>query len=251
MNNGIPQVGQVPLPSGDTPTHWGAWPALLAGVMILAGSALAAVGVIRALRLVAPAAVMADGTFQLLTGMLATQVAVVGLVWFVLRRWPAAAVPGIALDRSAGGVGVYLVSLLAMLAVVVVYNTVLILIAGHDPLTDLKTFSPMIKGPWWPMAFLAIGIGAPLSEEILFRGFLQSALARSQIGFWGAALVTTTLWTLLHWGYTAIGLGEVFLIGLVFAALLRRTGSLRIPLFCHAAYNSALVLAVKLYPGAL
>ncbi len=55
----------------------------------------------------------------------------------------------------------------------------------------------------------------------------------------------------MHAGYTVLGLAEVFLIGMIFNALLRQTGSLRVPIFCHAAYNSALALGVRYLPPSL
>ena len=38
------------------------------------------------------------------------------------------------------------------------------------------------------------------------------------------------------------GLAEVFLIGLYFSWLIKKTGSLRVPLFCHAIYNLSVIL---------
>ena len=49
----------------------------------------------------------------------------------------------------------------------------------------------------------------------------------------------------LHIGYTAIGIIEVSLIGLFFSWLLWRTGSLRVAIFCHAVYNSLIVLSLR------
>ena len=40
-------------------------------------------------------------------------------------------------------------------------------------------------------------------------------------------------------------------IGMVFSALLRQTGSLRVPIFCHAVYNSALAVGVRYLPPSL
>ena len=54
-----------------------------------------------------------------------------------------------------------------------------------------------------------IGIGAPLSEELLFRGFLFSALAKSRLGS-RRGRPDLALWTLLHVGYSIFGLIEVF-----------------------------------------
>jgi membrane protease YdiL (CAAX protease family) len=80
-------------------------------------------------------------------------------------------------------------------------------------------------------------------EELMFRGFLFPALARGPFGVVGAGLTTSAAWSALHAGYSVTGLLEVFAVGLYFAYVLVRTGSLRVPMFCHAAYNaSALVL---------
>jgi membrane protease YdiL (CAAX protease family) len=40
----------------------------------------------------------------------------------------------------------------------------------------------------------------------------------------------------------------VVLIGFYFSWLLVRTGSLWVPIFCHATYNTALVLALRYLP---
>ena len=53
--------------------------------------------------------------------------------------------------------------------------------------TDLRPFVGFMTGPDWLLALLVVGIGAPLSEELLFRGFLLSALAGTRFGFLGAA----------------------------------------------------------------
>jgi membrane protease YdiL (CAAX protease family) len=89
-----------------------------------------------------------------------------------------------------------------------------------------------------------VGLGAPLSEELLFRGFLLSALTRP-LGFWGAALLANAPWTALHWGYSSVGLTQVFVIGLFFSWLLWRTGSLRVPILCHAAFNGLVLLVLR------
>jgi hypothetical protein len=89
-----------------------------------------------------------------------------------------------------------------------------------------------------------MAVGAPLSEELLFRGFLLGALAQTQLGFIGAALLSTVAWTALHPGYSLVGLLDVLANGLLFCWLLWRTGSLRVPLLCHAAYNGSIVLAL-------
>lgn len=103
---------------------------------------------------------------------------------------------------------------------------------------DSSSFVPMAGSPWWTLFAIAITIGAPLSEEILFRGFLQSALARTRIGYVGAAILTSIGWTALHVQYSLFGLTQVLVIGLYFSWLLWRSGTLWLPITVHALYNS-------------
>jgi membrane protease YdiL (CAAX protease family) len=137
-------------------------------------------------------------------------------------------------------------AILAMVAFQVVLAAVQHFLLRHDLLTDLRPFVGLITGPQWPLAAAVLAIGAPLSEELLFRGFLLSALARSRLGFAGAALIASAAWTTLHAGYSLVGLAEVFAIGLLLSWVLWRTGSLWVTIFCHAAYNGAIVLALLL-----
>jgi membrane protease YdiL (CAAX protease family) len=139
------------------------------------------------------------------------------------------------------------VAFLAMLVILGLLNALLYGLMGHDAMADLRPHLEIIRSDTWLLAALAIGIGAPLMEELTFRGFLQSALAQ-RLGFWPAALLSTAAWTLLHWGYSAAGMAEVFLIGLYFSWLLWRTGSLWPALICHALYNSGLVLVLRFAP---
>jgi len=102
--------------------------------------------------------------------------------------------------------------------------------------------STRLFGEQWWLALLVIGIGAPFAEELLFRGFLQSALSATRLGFWGAAIITGTWWTVLHAGPSLAAFLSVFVMGLLYAWQLRWSGSLRVPIFCHALYNIVIIL---------
>ena len=151
----------------------------------------------------------------------------------------------LALRAAPGGWRTYAGAILALAVMQIALSIVQYATISGDLYTDLRPFVRLVRGPDWPIAAAVIGIGAPLSEELLFRGFLLSALARTRLGFWGAALIATGLWTALHIGYSAVGILEVFLIGLFFSWLLWRTGSLRVAIFCHALYNSLIILALR------
>lgn len=153
----------------------------------------------------------------------------------------------LALRPPAGSPLVYLKAVVLMAAMQVTVSAIQYAFFAHDMYTDLRPLARLF-GDQWLLALLVVGIGAPLSEELLFRGFLLSALAGSRVGFLGGSIITSTWWTLLHWGYSAVGIVEVFLIGLFFSWLLWRTGSLRVAIFCHALYNSLIVVVLRYVP---
>jgi membrane protease YdiL (CAAX protease family) len=152
--------------------------------------------------------------------------------------------------REMPGASELLRALGAMVLLIAPYNLAVHLISPDSVVQDLQPFAGFMRSDLALLAAIVIGIGAPVSEEMLFRGFLQSALAQTRIGYFGASLVTTMGWTALHAGYTAAGLVEVFLIGLLLSWLLWRTGNLWVTIACHAAYNLTLlaILAVVELP---
>jgi membrane protease YdiL (CAAX protease family) len=153
----------------------------------------------------------------------------------------------LSLDRWPGWRAL-LVTCLGALAILLPYNLVVYLVAPKAFAADLAPFRDIILSPAAALFFVVIAVGAPVSEELVFRGFLQSALTKSRLGFWGASAVTTTLWTAMHAGYSLAGLIEVFLIGLYFAYVLWRTGSLWLPIFGHAIYNATLFMVLRYVP---
>jgi uncharacterized protein len=169
------------------------------------------------------------------------QATIIGLVlllagWFGGRRWVV-----LGLERPLPSGGTLCATFALMLVVLLPYNAAVVALARDTVERDLKPFTSLLRSDLgWLFAF-AIAVGAPLAEEILFRGFLLGALSRTYLGFFGAALVTTLAWTALHAGYSGFGLVEVFAAGLFFCWVLWRTGSLWPPLVCHTLYNSSII----------
>ena len=144
-----------------------------------------------------------------------------------------------------GGVRDYMAAFGACIGATTLYNTVREFGLGHDVLADLLQLAPFFRMPLWPLSFLVIAVLAPIAEELLFRGILLPALARSRLGFWGAAAVSTLAWTLLHFTYSIAGLLLVFLLGMIFSWLFARTGSLRVPIVAHMANNAIAALMLQ------
>lgn len=148
------------------------------------------------------------------------------------------------LTQPDGGLRAFVLAILLMLPLLVLVNGLAYTLSPEGYASDFRQFKAISKATAPLASFLAIGIGAPVWEEMLFRGFLLGPLSAA-LGFWPAAIVVSGAWTLLHLGYSVAGLTEVFLIGLYFAWLLRRTGSLWVPIACHAAYNASLFAAMR------
>jgi membrane protease YdiL (CAAX protease family) len=90
--------------------------------------------------------------------------------------------------------------------------------------------------PW--VMLIALVIGAPVSEELLFRGFLLSALAKSRTGFWGAAVISNTAWTLTHLPWSWAPNFIIFVFGLLLSFILSRTGSVWPCVLAHCIANA-------------
>ena len=242
-----PRVGLAPY---EATTRWRPWPAFGALLVILAVSIIVGLGG-GLLLVLAPDHWGISRNAMLLGGMLFGQVLIIAGTLIAARGKGDRLFDTLALKAPVGGFRAYAGGLVVMLAAVGVYSVVTDYIFKPPAGADLAEVVDLFRSSAWPLGLIAIGIGAPLSEELMFRGFLQTALVHTRLGYWGAALATTSVWTTLHIGYSLVGLVEVFMIGMVFALLLRRTGSLRVTLACHAIYNSGIALALIFAPKEL
>lgn len=120
-------------------------------------------------------------------------------------------------------------------------------LAGIALFTDGQWLLEGLRSPYWWAVIIAAVVLAPLWEEITFRGFLLSALAKSRIGYWPAAVLSAALWTLLHIGYSWPGLVSVFLAGIGMSWIMLRTGSMRAVVVAHAVVNTFSLIVISLF----
>jgi membrane protease YdiL (CAAX protease family) len=97
-----------------------------------------------------------------------------------------------------------------------------------------------------PALALAFVIFYPVSEELLFRGFLFPGWAASRLGPTGAILLTAAAWTALHVQYDLAGLANVFCLGILFGWLRRRSNSTLLTIFLHSGQNASAFVAIAL-----
>ncbi|WP_036025568.1 CPBP family intramembrane glutamic endopeptidase [Bradyrhizobium yuanmingense] len=93
----------------------------------------------------------------------------------------------------------------------------------------------------------AFAVAAPMSEEVLARGFLYRGWSASFLRAPGAILMSSLVWTIVHLQYDMYFLAEVFAIGLWFGYMRYRSGSLWLTIVLHALNNlTAVVLTMWL-----
>ncbi len=114
---------------------------------------------------------------------------------------------------------------------------------------DVKPFAEMAQTRLWWGLLIGAGVGAPIAEELLFRGLLYGVLRDTRLGLAGTLIMTSGLWSALHMQYSFYGLIAIFLIGLYLGWLRERTGSLVPPMVCHALYNGTIVVALANFTG--
>jgi membrane protease YdiL (CAAX protease family) len=121
------------------------------------------------------------------------------------------------------------------------------LVAGFQSLTpsSIPGVRPEMEAPlMWLVILLTSVVGAPLLEEVFFRGMLLPLLSRRNLVL---GLVTSAaLFGLAHGFDTPFRAVPTFLQGLVLGGVMLLTGRLRAAVLLHAL-NNALVLAATLW----
>ena len=94
------------------------------------------------------------------------------------------------------------------------------------------------------IAFISAAIISPIYEEIFYRGFLYRWL-RTRIGFVGAILLSSAIFTVVHFPtYNAMPVN--FFSGLIFALAYEKTNSIWPSVIIHGLTNGIMVLLTSL-----
>ena len=122
-----------------------------------------------------------------------------------------------------------------LLAIIIAMTSVLLRTPAIDsPMQEIMND----KSARWVVALAAVTIG-PVSEELIFRGFLMPLLVRSA-GVAGGIFLAALPFALLHgpqysWSWRHVLL--ILLAGCAFGWVRYKTGSTAIAAITHAAYN--------------
>jgi uncharacterized protein len=98
-------------------------------------------------------------------------------------------------------------------------------------------------GGWIIVLIVIVAVGAPIIEELVYRGSIQQAL-EGRLNDALALVVSAAFFALIH--LQPVELPGLFVAGLAFGLCWQRTGRIACPVLAHVAFNAAgLVLAAR------
>lgn len=157
-------------------------------------------------------------------------------------------------QRARAGIGYGLVVLMMALPLFylasIISNILTQAIPGAEP--ETHPLVPILSNTHSTLLIvfmlLVAAVMAPLVEETLFRGLLFRALG-ARMSFWGAAVLNGLIFGVVHGQFVAIL--PIAILGMTFAFLTRRSGSLVSSAAAHAGYNAFITLEVLILAWAM
>lgn len=171
------------------------------------------------------------GTVTALAVML-TLGLVCAVAWLLVRLQGNRFSDYLALRRFSGS------QLLACGVALIVLNVVINGISvwlDRDPMGFMDALAASAQ-PFW-LLVVAMVIAAPIYEEVIFRGFMWTGLAHSRLGAWGASVITSLIFALIHFQYGWVELASIGLLAMLFSYARYVSGSLYPPIVLHIANN--------------
>lgn len=113
--------------------------------------------------------------------------------------------------------------------------------------------STFVNPTYFLLAIVTICIYAPLIEETLFRGFLQSFI-RKHLGSKQAIVITSVCFSLFHFSATqSYGnipiIGSLFILSLFLGFLYEKQRSILASMCLHSLFNTVSLLSIYLFGG--
>ena len=129
------------------------------------------------------------------------------------------------------------------------YNEWITELIGKDPTQEMVLAMQEEQDPATLLMLCMVAvIGAPFSEEVVFRGYIYPTMKRF-VGVTGSVLFSAALFSAVHLNLGA--LLPLFVLGVILAVSYEMTGSLWMPIAIHLVFNLATVvvqMAKKMSP---
>ena len=100
-------------------------------------------------------------------------------------------------------------------------------------------------GPRFWLVMLVTCVGAPLAEEVFYRGFLWKAIERASTP-WVALFATSFVFGIMHEASVRIPVG---ILGLCFGYLRLKSRGTAAPMLAHMVHNTWTVGAIVAFPN--
>lgn len=118
---------------------------------------------------------------------------------------------------------------------------------SNDLSAPARALADKATGPvGWLLLVLIVVVGAPVVEELFFRGLFLRSLQKCGLPDWAAIVISAAVFGAVH--FQLLQFVGLFAIGLVLAAMAVRTGRLGLSIFTHMGFNATSV--ALLYLGA-
>ncbi len=142
----------------------------------------------------------------------------------------------------AGGFGIGLLA--QAVAVPLLYLPIFVLfdtLDADDVSAEARDLTDRASGVGVLLLVLVVVVGAPVVEELFYRGLLLRSLDR-HLPTWGAVVVSSLVFGLSH--FQGIQFPALFLFGVLAAVMAVRTGNLGASIAAHVGFNAWTVFAL-------
>jgi len=184
--------------------------------------------------------------------ILALNAGTIAYMLYLARQYFARGLKGFGLRpktllRDAGWAAVNLAAVYPLIIGGIVLVTVLgkmltgdgFTIPTHQTLEEITTSEPQMR----VLLIILVTLVVPVTEEMLFRGLMQSAFKAILPGVWPAIIATSVLFALVHYSTHAL---SIFALSCCMGYAYERSGSLLRPIFIHIFFNTASTAAALL-----
>jgi uncharacterized protein len=236
------------MPARREPKIWGFWGTSLWGIFVFAALFGGQLAVVAYLILTHGGPIDIASAIHIVgEGLTISLSVVMGLPAILLALWVAIRGTGTPFADYLGLRGTswknFLIGLVGLVVIVMGWDQMSRLI-GHEVepgfmLEVLK--SARDDGALW-LLIVAFCVAAPVSEELLARGFLYRGWSESFLRVPGAIVLSSVVWTAMHLQYDWYFFGEVFSLGLWFGYLRYRSGSTWLTIVLHGLNNFGAVV---------
>ena len=237
------------LRSGGEP--WRSWPwfviaTMAVGVFLLSQFGAAAAVALLPMEEIQAKSLRSQGlanTCGLLAG-----IAGAGAVLVVLGRGNRAEDVLVLPRQFAVGAGCFLLAAPVLIVVGAAAMMVYVLVTGHRvPEVGhelLKVMMERRSEPWAMALLIGAVVGAPIVEEVVFRVLLQTALQKAVGSAWAGILLTSAVFTMIHWGAVppesfAVAAASLCSLSVCMGVAYERTRMAGVPIVMHAMFNLA------------